>query len=400
MSDNICPVVRLSAPKEIAGADRLELYEIPGSGPCVTAKGQFKKGDLACFIPPESMVDSSLTVFDFMKKYARKSDGWAKVHPMRLRGQQSIGLLMDPPLLSIAGSNGAAFYGVKKAEDFRPKPNAALRQACQWATAPWYVKAWWRVSGTGPKIPNAPYPGIPVYDVSQLYKMRDDLFDNDTLMIATEKLHGTNARYVVDKSGKFRVGSRTRWLEDRDQMKEASLKGARWKSQMNMTVWHDAAISGDLELKLRRLAEPLVLWGEIVGPGVQKGFDYGVKEPTFFAFDFYHCTERRFLSQSETYNLCRWLEIKHVPINTIEKWSLMSPVVVTLAKMASCLTKDHPSEGIVVRPFLVNGTANDLNGNRNHQAGKVINPAYLELRHKLDPEDEGDDGIESVGGPV
>lgn len=267
MSDNICPVVRLGAPKAIPGADRLELYEIFGSGPCVTAKGQFHEGSLAVFIPPETMVDSSMTCFDFMKKYARKSDGWAKIHPMRLRGQTSIGLLMDPPsTYSSQGDNAAEFYKVKKPEDFQPK--GAIAQIKK--VAPWYVKAWWAITGTGPKIPNEPYPGIPVYDITQFYKMDTSQFEDDMLMVVTEKLHGTNARYVIDSKGKFRVGSRTRWLEDRDQLKEASLLGARWKSEMKMTVWHDAASVAGLEAKLRRLAEPLVIWGEIVGPGVQK----------------------------------------------------------------------------------------------------------------------------------
>lgn len=126
-----------------------------------------------------------------------------------------------------------------------------------------------------------------------------------------------------------------------------------------------------------------------------------MEKPTFYAFDFYHCTERRFLSQNETYNLCRWLEIKHVPMAHVDHWRNIYAKLANLTPAATLVNKDcaHPVEGIVVRPYLMNGIANDFNGNRNLLAGKLINPAYLDFRHKNEPEEE-DAGPEFIGGPI
>lgn len=388
MSANICPVVQLGAPRPIPGADKIEVFDIFGSGPCISVKGDFNEGDLACFIPPETMVDTTLACFDFLKKTARKSDGWAKVHAVRLRGQVSVGLLMHVGHKAKVGDDLAAEFKVKKPEDFDPHVQAAIAKAKK--VAPWYKRMWWSVTKTGPhKVVNAPWPGIPMYDVTQFYKLPTNVFKDDTLMVATEKLHGTNARYVIGKDGRFRVGSRTRWL---DPIKDVGHNG----NGLDLSPWHRAAAAASLEAKMRRLAEPLVCWGEIVGPGVQKGFDYGVKEPTFYCFDFYHATERRFLSQSETYNLCRWLEIKHVPQNDIETWGEMKVKIAELARGAGTHA-NHPSEGVVIRPYTGDGIINDLAGNANKLAGKVINPAYYEFRHR-----NGDDFDEPtyVAGPV
>lgn len=365
MSAHICPVVKLGPEKPIPGADKIVLFEIPGSGPVVSMKGQFKEGDLATFIPPETMVDTSLAVFSFLAKNARKSDGWAKIKPVRLRGQLSVGILVPPA--GDEGANGADKYRVKKIEDLEVKVeqhNVGKKQ-----TLISRIVRWIR----GPsKEERSMWPGIPVYDINQLYKMRPDTFDPEELMVVTEKLHGTNARYVIDKTGKFRCGSRTMW-----RMHDGS------------SVYSRAASEGQIESKLRRLAEPLVLWGEIVGPSVQKGFDYGRagSEIGFYAFDFYHAVERRFLDPDESKNICHWLKIQFVPIVSIERWNDCKDHLLEFASgmagsMIGMNSVNHPREGVVVRPWKNVKETHALDGSRCLVAGKVINPAYLEFREK------------------
>lgn len=369
MSAHVCPVIKLGAPQPIPGADKIEVFNVEGSGPVVQAKGQFKEGDLATFIPPETMVDTSLAVFSFLAKNARKSDGWAKIKPVRLRGQLSVGILVPP--VGNEGANGADKYRVKKIEDLEAKveqPHNAGKKT------PFLKKMILILTGKWKKEEKAMWPGIPVYDINQLYKMRPDTFDPEELMVVTEKLHGTNARYVIDKTGKFRCGSRTMW-----RMHDGS------------SVYSRAATEGQLEAKLRRLAEPLVLWGEIVGPTVQRGFDYGRvgNEIGFYAFDFYHAVERRFLDPDESKNICHWLQIPFVPIVAIDKWKDMKDHLLEYAS-GDCWNFDargvavcnHPREGVVVRPWKNVKETHALDGSRCLLAGKVINPAYLEFREK------------------
>ena len=363
MSAHICPVVKLGPAKPIEGADKIVFFEIEGSGPVVVQKGTFNEGDLACFIPPETMVDTSLGVFGFLASKARKSDGWAKIRPVRLRGQLSVGLLVPP--VGNEGSNGADKYKVKKIEDFEP---VRVEHVAGKKNLPFFRKLWLKITGKYQEENKLLWPGIPVYDINQLYKMPKDIFADDELMCVTEKLHGTNARYVIGKNGKLFCGSRTMW-----RVHDAT------------NVYGRAALEGRLEEKLKRLAEPLVLWGEIVGPSIQRGFSYGCRdgEIKFYAFDFYHATERRFLDPNETKDICHWLSIDCVPILSIAKWSETKTKLTSLAaSSANWHGYGHPKEGVVVRPWQGVRETHALDGSRCLVAGKVINPAYLEFREK------------------
>lgn len=362
MSSHICPVVRLGAPKAIPGADKIVLFEIEGNGPVVSAKEQFKQGDLAGFIPPESIVNTADSAFSFLAPKARKSDGWCKIRPVRLRGQLSVGILVDPLGMG-EGSNVAEKYKVKKFEEHikveQPQPKKM----------PWYRRLWLKVIGKYQETPKGLYPGIPVYDINQLYKMPKTLFANEEMMMITEKLHGTNARYVIGKDGKLWCGSRTMWrLHD------------------GSNVYSRAANDGNLQAKIGRLSEPLVLWGEIVGPQIQRGFHYGIPDGKlkFYAFDMYHAVERRFLDPTEVKDICHWLKIDYVPILSIDRWDSIRDHLMTWATAGSAIGSNlgHPREGIVVRPWKDVKETHALDGGRCLLAGKVINPAYLEFRER------------------
>lgn len=361
MSEHICPVVRLGAPKKIKGADKIEMFDIAGSGPAVVAVGQFGEGELAAFIPPETMVDTSINEFSFLKSKARKSDGWHKISTVRLRGQLSVGLLVSPRGLN-EGDNAASAYRVKKIEDIdsgAPTNNRSVDNSV-WARIKRFI------FGAKVKKKPSPWPWIPVYDINQLYKMPAGIFSDSDLVAVTEKLHGTNARFTIGKDGKMWVGSRNMWcLHD------------------GKNVYSRAAVEHGLEAKLRRLAEPLVLWGEIVGPGIQKGFNYGLAagQQAFKAFDIYHAGERRFLDSCETKDICHWLGIDFVNILAIDSWGDIADKLLDYVSVVN--KRSHPQEGIVVRHWKKSPhEVIALNGSKCLAAGKVINPAYYEFREK------------------
>lgn len=359
MSGHICPVVKLGKPTPIVGADKIEVFEIIGNGPVICVKGDYKEGDLATFIPPESCVSTGISGFEFLKKTARKSDGWAKIKPVRLRGQLSVGLLV--PALGPEGSNGAEKYRVKKFEEHIKIESPKAKPV------PFFRKLWLKITGRWSEESRKMWTGIPVYDINQLWKMRAGLFGDDELMLVTEKLHGTNARYVIGKDDRLWCGSRT-----------------MWRMHPGTSVYSRVATELGLESKLRRLREPLVLWGEIVGDTIQKCFDYGVGagKIQFYCFDIYHAAERRFLDPSETNNICHWLDIQQVPKLAIDHWKSLKNELMAFAQAPSHFKCDHPREGIVVRPYKDVKETHALDGGRCLLAGKVINPAYLEFREK------------------
>jgi hypothetical protein len=108
---------------------------------------------------------------------------------------------------------------------------------------------------------------FPEYDVDAL-KNNKRLIQAGDLVHVSEKIHGSNARYVF-ADGEFYAGSRTQWKQ----------KGAN--------VWWTAAQQHPEIEEWCRANPGLVLYGE-VGP-TQKGYRYGCGdgETFFFAFDVY-----------------------------------------------------------------------------------------------------------------
>jgi RNA ligase (TIGR02306 family) len=87
----------------------------------------------------------------------------------------------------------------------------------------------------------------------------------DKTVVMTEKLHGSNAR-LSWRDGRFWVGSHN-----------------NMKTLDSANIWTSAARRQGLD-KICEKYPGFLLFGEVVGP-VQKGYDYGLKHPTFVLFD-------------------------------------------------------------------------------------------------------------------
>jgi len=110
MSTFKCPVVRIDKIGKHPNADTLCVWNGP-QGPLVFKEGQFKNGDLAVFVPADSLVDLSRSEFQFLA--GDKKEGLFRVRGIKLRGVPSVGLLLDASGLN-EGDDGAERYGVTK----------------------------------------------------------------------------------------------------------------------------------------------------------------------------------------------------------------------------------------------------------------------------------------------
>jgi RNA ligase (TIGR02306 family) len=138
-------------------ADKLEVARIFGFTCCV-AKDQFKDGQLAVYIQPDSVVDSTRPEFEFLA-------GHERIRVKRLRGIVSMGLLLPAPDGAQEGEDFADYFGVTHYEP--PLPGSSCGE----------------VEG-GPV-------GIyaPKYDVESMFRHKH-LFIPGEEVIATEKIHG------------------------------------------------------------------------------------------------------------------------------------------------------------------------------------------------------------------
>src|SRR5437868_1923176 len=88
MSRHEVPIVRIAAVEPHPQADRLEIVRLWGYT-CVVGKGQFRAGDLACYVPPDSVVPSG-PPFEFLGDHRL-------IRVRRYRGVVSQGLLIPAP---------------------------------------------------------------------------------------------------------------------------------------------------------------------------------------------------------------------------------------------------------------------------------------------------------------
>jgi RNA ligase (TIGR02306 family) len=263
MSTFLCPVVEIGKTAKHPNADQLGVTHVFGN--CVVFRlGDFKEGDNAVFLPEESLLPE-VPRWEFLwanrvkeGKPIRETDRVIKAK--KLRGIFSCGMVIPIPALDVGGDGGsvvvaevgqdlAAALGITKYE----QPEKAGTGGDNEPSPSWMRRY--------TDIENARGP---LYREKENSPSRFDVLEGKNVVM-TEKLHGSNARAAwVD--GRFWVGSHNN---------VKTLDGAN--------IWTSAAQRQGLD-KICEKYSGFLLFGEVVGP-VQKGYDYGLKHPTFVLFD-------------------------------------------------------------------------------------------------------------------
>lgn len=254
MSTHAVRVIRIQQVLPHPNADKLDIIPIPGSAwQCVSQKGAFKPGDLAVYIEPDYVVPTDRPEFAFLAKEGNNNKHRLKA--IKLRGALSFGLLIpfspdeqsptidmdtNRPVTEWVGMNMMRALGIER---YVPIEDVRL----------------------GADTLPGPSPIAPKFDMENLSNY-PDIFLPGEHVVVTEKIHGTNARYLY-QNGVFYIGSRTRWLKD------------------GTHVWARVAKSNPGIQRWCTVHEGTVLYGEIFGP--VQSLRYGQKNPTFRAFAIY-----------------------------------------------------------------------------------------------------------------
>jgi RNA ligase (TIGR02306 family) len=184
-SEHDVVVTRLEGITKHPNADTLSVVTVDGR-PVVIRTGEFAEGDLAVYIPIDTMVPLLDPRFQFLRERNSTADGYSRIKAVRLRGVFSMGLLAKPEPTWAVGDVVNEALGTRV---YEPASDRNL--------------------STGGD--NEPDPGfLPCYtDIESIRKWRH-VFTPDEEVVVTEKIHGANARYV------WREG-RLVWVADWDQ---------------------------------------------------------------------------------------------------------------------------------------------------------------------------------------
>lgn len=304
MSEWHVRVVKIGAVEKHPNADRLEITHVDNY-PVVIGAGSFQPGDLAVYIPVDSVLPQTE---EFADAYKYTSKG--RVKAARLRGIFSMGMLHAcPPPLGLADEHAvdiASLLGITKYE-----PPAEI------------------VMG-GDALPDD--GRLPKYtDIEGLRRYPHILQDGEIVVI-TEKLHGACARFgLID--GAFYVGSKNQRLDPTGNN--------AWARAAREIGLHDLLVQENLE--------GYVFFGELLGvQDLKYGHTNG--EISLRFFDIFNLHDGRYLDYFDFMGLMHHLRLHHVPI-IASQITYDSGGIYALAEGTS-LMAEHVREGVVIKPII------------------------------------------------
>ncbi|MFJ8444296.1 RNA ligase (ATP) [Kitasatospora griseola] len=247
---------------EHPNADALELAQV-GLYRAVVAKGAYRTGDFACYIPEQSVLPSEL--IEELGLTGRLAGGKAdRVKAVRLRGELSQGIVCCPRALAEVDLPRAAEEGTDFAELL--------------GVTKWVPPVPTSMSGEVEAAPDL----LPWVDIENL-KRFPDVFELGEPVVVTEKLHGSCCLLTFHAdTGAVQVSS-----------KGIGAQGLALKEDGRNLYWRAVRAYGIPELAARiadRLGATRVgIFGEVFGDGVQD-LGYGASSrteqpPGYAAFD-------------------------------------------------------------------------------------------------------------------
>lgn len=293
MSTHKCEVVRVFLEKH-PNADSLSVIKIHGYE-CAVRTRDWNDGDLAVYIPPDSTVPDT-EPFKFLGDSRR-------IRARKFRGRYSQGLLVPAPEGAQEGDDCMEMMGIEHYEPLMP-------------------------ISSGGENERGPEGFYPVYDMEDYNRFAAIVFEPGEEVVATEKIHGSSARYVWTE-GRIWVGSRK-----------------NWKKQDEKVWWWQAVVQNPWIEEWCRAHPGLALYGEVFGP-TQK-LKYGAKQNQmlFRAFDI--LDKDRWLDYDESRKVGKGLEwVPEVYRDPLDDARLRA-----LAEEDSSVPgADHHREGLVVKPI-------------------------------------------------
>jgi RNA ligase (TIGR02306 family) len=373
-NNSVCFVAKINEIKDILGADNIELGVIGGWN-CIIKKGQYKIDDLVVVATTDAVIPVELSDAMNVTNYLRKGQ---RVRTVKLRGVYSECLIIPLKYAREAAKHANTKWD--EGEDMMD-----VLKITKWEPPVTQIQL-----ASGKKIRYQNNPAFNVYYKFPNLKNVKGMFTEEDVVEITRKLHGTNARYGIvrklklsfwDKCRKF-FGLADEWIDYEYIYGSHNVeKGSDSQGFYSTDVWREIADKYQIKDKLWELAKRfhtedlgsgVILYGEIYGPGIQKNYDYGLKEIQFAGFDItvdgkYQPTGL----SARTFNDV--LELPYVPIlSSNGKWSQEIQDKYTFNNFIEGTKIPH--EGIVIK---------HESGERNKVA-KVINPDYLIYGEKHD----------------
>lgn len=373
--NSCCYVAKIDEIKEIPGADNIEQGFIGGWN-CIIRKGEYKAGDLVVVATTDAVIPQEMSDAMEVTNYLRKG---SRVKTVKLRGVYSECLIIPLKFIPYKGKPNEYYEGrdmMKELNIFKYEPPVKQIQLA-----------------SGRKIRYQDNPNFLVYYKFPNMKNVTGMFTEDDDVQITRKIHGTNARYGIVKKNKLSFWDKVKkflrladsWIEYEFVVGSHNVeKGSDSQGFYDTNVWYEIADLYDIKNKLWNYVKKygdgrpsdwpgsgVVIYGEIYGEGIQKGYDYGLDHIRFSGFDVIE--DGKYLDPINAKLVIRdILKLTHVEQLYFGKWSQEIQDSYVFNNFINGTKVPH--EGVVVKHYT---------GERSRIA-KVINPDYLIYGEKHD----------------
>ncbi|MBD1922496.1 hypothetical protein NDI37_01840 [Funiculus sociatus GB2-A5] len=295
-------VVKINTVISHPNADRLDICTFEGMAyQVITAKGNFKPGDLAFYFPIDSVIpEQYLDVFGIRPYYSKK------LRAAKLRGIFSEGLLIPvgENFTGNVGDDYTEYFGVTKYE--YPLPQSIKNGDME-----------------------APIGHYKFPSPENLKRYRDVLYPGEEVVV-TEKLHGTNFTVFVDTEGTTRIGSHNYFWKNNETNKSLAYIRAYQENSA-----------------LHKLPLNTQVFGEIYGvQDIKYGLQNGKIEIALFAVS----RDSRFLNYTEFVEFCEEFSLPRVPVLYIGAYSWEA--VSQFNNADSVISPDCMMEGVIVQSLV------------------------------------------------
>ena len=294
MSDLKVETVRIGTMRKHENADSLSVVKV-FDYPVVVRTEDYKEGDIAIYVPVDSMVDTTRPEFSFLHNGKQME----RIRAKKLRGIFSMGLLVKCNAVAVEGEDWTGALGITKYEEPEPMVEDAEKD-----------------------------PGfMPRYTNIQSIRRYNNVILPGEEVVMTEKIHGANGR----------------WAFARDRFWAGSHNG--WKKPGTNSMWWKAS---DFFLERLKNIPNIVMFGEVYGQ--VQDLRYGMNDGfTVRFFDAFDIEKGKYLDWKDFEELCLKNDLIMVPILYRGPYN---PELLARAEEDSALCAGQIREGLVIRPMV------------------------------------------------
>lgn len=345
-------------------AERLEVATVYGFQ-VIVSKGRYKVGDKTVYIPIDSILPEKLESKLFPADSKIKLNN-SRVRQIKIRGLASQGMLINPDEISDLVNPSY----LQDEQDLKKILNVTKYEPP--------IKTARLMGPPGQRSKKTENPLFHKYNGLDNIKWFPNKFNEQTMVVIQEKLHGTNARAAIQPY------AANTWKKKVLQLLRLAPKIENCYGSNNVEIsakstykgFYGEDVYGSVFSKLDvfnkiKLGESV--FGEIIGPGIQKGYSYGLKEHAFILFDVKILQpdgKQKWLSPSEVKQYAIERGFQFVPV--VYEGPFNKELAYTLTRGPSLFDpKEKVREGIVIK------AAENYSIEGNKQALKWVSEDYL-----------------------